>query len=269
MRLKDAARLLSESGIEDALFEARLIFSECEGIPKERLLVENPEAGKRTRLAVKRRASHEPLAYILGYTYFYREKYTVSPACLVPRQETELLVDLAVKSIPEGESFLDLCTGSGCIAVSVLKNTKNTRAIAADISKDALELAKKNAIDNGVNERVELLHADVLSAPLSSEVFAVLSNPPYIKDSLYGELPPEVLSEPKCALLGGHDGADFYRHLTALYKNVIKKDGFILFEIGFDQGEILKQIAEENALFCEIKKDYSALDRLALLKRKN
>ncbi len=266
MTLKDAAAHLGSSGIENALFEARLIFSECDGIPKERLVTENPVASKKAELAVKRRSAHEPLAYILGYAYFYKEKYAVSPDCLIPRQETELLADFAINNIPKGELFLDLCTGSGCIAISVLKHTSKTSAIAIDISAPALEIAKKNAISNDVHTRVKFLKADVLSSPVCSEAYAVLSNPPYIKNELYSELSPEVRCEPSCALLGGADGADFYRRLTAIYKDVIKKDGFILFEIGFDQGKILEKIAKDNSLTCEIKKDYAGLDRLALLR---
>ncbi len=268
MRLKDAAELLREGGVEDALFEARLIFSELDGIAKEKLVGENPEASEKTERAIKRRALREPLAYILGYTYFYREKYTVNKDCLIPRQETELLVDYAAAHIPEGESFLDLCTGSGCIAISVLKNTEKTRALAADISSGALAMAKKNSEDNGVAERVEFIETDVLAAPVCAEVFAVLSNPPYIRDDAYEALPAEVKLEPKCALVGGEDGADFYRRLTVLYKDIIKNDGFILFEIGFDQGEILRKIAEDNGLLCQIMKDYSELDRLAILRHK-
>ncbi len=269
MTFKDAVSLLENSGIEDAFYDAGFIFSELLGITKEKLVFENPTADKRTEDAVKRRASREPLAYILGYAYFYREKYKVNEFCLVPRQETELLVDFAVKNIPEGEKFLDLCTGSGCIAVSVLKNTSATSAIAADISEGALLTASENARDNGVSDRAEFLCADVLKEPLCEEVFAVLSNPPYVRNDVYESLSKEVKCEPRTALVGGEDGADFYRRLTSLYKDRIKKDGFILYEIGFDQGDMLRKTAEENELSCKIIKDYSSLDRMALLRRKN
>ncbi|MBR2465414.1 MAG: peptide chain release factor N(5)-glutamine methyltransferase [Clostridia bacterium] len=270
MTLRDAVKILSLAGIENAADEARMLFSELMGLRREALVFENPTADARTEDAVKRRAERVPFAYVLGYSYFYNEKYTVNESCLVPRQETELLVDFAVKNIPEGESFLDLCTGSGCIGISVLKNTAHTRAVLADLSESALSLAAENARQNGVAERAEFVLADVLSAPLlaSEKVFAVLSNPPYVRDEVYGSLSPEVMCEPKMALVGGTDGADFYRRLTELYKDGIKEEGFILFEIGFDQGNILRDIAKNNSLDCEIIKDFSGLDRLALLKRK-
>ncbi len=267
MTLKEAAAMLKRAGVDEPLFEARLIFSELGGIKKEELVFGNPNADEKTANAVERRALREPLAYILGYAYFYRERYKVDRSCLIPRQETELLVELAVKSIPKGESFIDLCTGSGCIAISVLKNTVSTFAKAADIFKPALSVAMKNAKENGVTDRIEFIEADVLDKPLCDEVFAVLSNPPYIKNSVYEELSPEVKCEPKTALVGGDDGADFYRRITELYSERIKSNGFILFEIGFDQGDILSKIAKAHALVCEIKKDYSGLDRLALLRK--
>lgn len=267
MTLSDAISILRGAGIEDAAIDARLIFSSFTGKSPSRLVLENPTADERIERAVERRAMHEPTAYILGYTDFYRERYKVSEACLIPRQETELLVDFAVKNIPRGEEFLDLCTGSGCIAVSVLKNTEETRAVAADISEAALGIARENAAANGVGERVSFVTADVRERAVADGVFAVLSNPPYVKDSVYSALAPEIMHEPRLAFLGGADGADFYRRITELYKDKIKPGGFILFEIGFDQGDILRSVAEKNGLGCEIMKDYSGLDRLALLKK--
>lgn len=270
MTLKDAVTKLSLAGIENAANEARTIFSELMGLKREVLVFENPTADQKVEDAVERRAKREPLAYVLGYAYFYNEKYTVNESCLVPRQETELLVDFAVKNIPSGERFFDLCTGSGCIGVSVLKNTVGTRAVLADLSKSALAIAEENALQNGVYERAEFVLADVLLSPIDSseKVFAILSNPPYVRNDVYNSLSPEVLKEPEMALVGGEDGADFYRRLTELYKNKIKDDGFILFEIGYDQGNILHDIAGLHSFDCKIIKDFSGLDRLALLTHK-
>lgn len=267
MTLSEATEILRGAGIEDAALDARLIFAHFTGMAPSRLIFEDPTANGETERAVMRRADREPLAYILGQADFYRERYKVSEACLVPRQETELLVDYAVKSIPRGERFADLCTGSGCIAVSVLKNTEGTSAVAADISEAALDLARENAAMNGVGDRVDFVLADVRERAVADGVFAVLSNPPYVRDSVYATLPPEIMHEPRIAFLGGEDGADFYRRTVELYRDKIKPNGFILFEIGYDQGEILRQIAEERGLSCEIMKDYSGLDRMALMRK--
>lgn len=267
MTLNEAILLLEEAGIESAAYDARLIFETVGGIPRTRLVTKDFVADERTLAALKRRALREPLQYIIGEVNFFREIYTVSPDCLIPRPDTELLVELAVKLLPKGARFLDLCTGSGCIAVSIVRNTKETQATALDISEKAIGIAKKNAERNGVSDRIEFTVADALSEAVKGDYYAVISNPPYITEKAYASLEPELAHEPKIALVGGgKDGADFYRRITSLYADRIPKNGFILFEIGFDQGDALKSIAVLNSMSIEIFKDYSGLDRIALLK---
>ncbi len=267
MTLLEAEKILDGAGIEDARHEARIIFAAVGGEPLYKLLTpsystESEEAIK----AVYRRAEREPLAYIIGNIDFYNENYLVNPSCLIPRADTELLVDLAVHLIPEGKSFVDIGTGSGCVALSTLKNTKNTTAIAVDISRDALDVAKKNAERIGVSDRVTFLLTDATAAPVCDKAFAVLSNPPYVTDECYETLEPEIFKEPKAAFVGGSDGGDFYRTLTPMYKSIIEEDGFIAYEIGFDQGDLIRKIAEENEMSCKIYKDLGSRDRVALLR---
>ncbi len=269
MTLSEAEKLLDAAGIEDARHEARIIFATVGGEPLYKLLTPSYNSEKsEVEKAVKARCSRMPLAYIIGEIDFYRENYFVTPDCLIPRSDTELLVDFAVMNIPAGETFLDLCTGSGCVAISTLKNTKETRAVAADISDAALDIAKKNAEYNGVTDRISFISADVLDAPICDKVFAVLSNPPYVADDCYKTLDPEIFKEPKIAFLGGKDGGDFYRRLTPLYRNVIDDKGFIAYEIGYDQSEMLTEIAEENNMFCKILKDMGARTRVAVLRKR-
>ena len=240
MRLSDAVRLLIGAGIEDAKREARIIFrelckkSELDILDKD---CESPLADE----AVLRRCKREPLQYIIGKVGFFSEEYFVSPACLIPRADTEILVEEAIKRLPQNACFADLCTGSGCIAVSVLAERKDTRALAVDLSRDALELAERNASRNGVAQRFTPKHADVLQ--LSDEWMgqfprphAILSNPPYICRSVLQTLSPEVGFEPQMALDGGEDGLIFYRALMNIAAKWLHPDGFCLFEIGFDQG---------------------------------
>jgi release factor glutamine methyltransferase len=191
----------------------------------------------------------------------------VSPACLIPRPETELLVDLAVRSIPSGSRFADLCTGSGCIAISTLKNTKGTHAVALDLSPAAISIATENANRNGVRDRIEFVTRDVLCG-LEGRFFAILSNPPYVSESAYASLDAELYSEPKMAFVGGKDGGDFYRKMIPLYKENLLEGGFLAFEIGYDQGELLRALGEENGMSVKIIKDYSSLDRIALLRNR-
>ena len=266
MTLAEAEKILADAGIDDARHEARIIFAAIGGEPLYKLLTpsyatENDDAVK----AVYRRAEREPLAYIIGNIDFYNESYIVTPDCLIPRSDTELLVDLAVSMIPEGERFIDIGTGSGCVALSTLKNTKNTTAIAVDISDGALSVAKENARLLGVADRVEFIKADAMAAPVCDRVFAVLSNPPYVAEECYKTLEPEIFKEPKSAFVGGADGGNFYRRLTPMYKDIIDPRGFIAYEIGFDQGDMLRTIAKDNEMSCHIYKDLGGRDRVAIL----
>ena len=267
MTLIEAEELLSRAGIEDVRHEARIIFAAVGGEPVYKLLTPTyASESAEVAAAVKKRAERVPLAYVIGSVDFYRESYFVDENCLIPRPDTEILVDIAVENMPEGAHFVDLCTGTGCVAVSTLKNTKNTIATAVDISEGALKMARKNAEYNGVSERIEFVCADALVEPVCERTFALLANPPYVSRSAYESLcEPEIFKEPRRALVGGEDGGDFYRALTPMYKNIIHPRGFIAYEIGYDQGDMLKAIADENSMCCEIRKDLGGRDRVAFL----
>ena len=268
MKLSEAIKKLSEAGIDSARHDAREVFMHFGGFTWENLIsgdaaCDSPELA----YAIERRSARYPLQYIIGKTWFYREEYFVSEDCLIPRPDTEILVDYAVKHIRRGAVFADLCTGSGCVGISVLKNTEGTRALLADISDGALAVAARNAAHNGVAERAEIRRMDVMAEVPEEKFFAVLSNPPYVSDSAYRELEAEIYHEPRLAFVGGDDGADFYRRLTPIYKEKIEKDGFIAYEIGYDQGEILIEIARECGMRCEIIKDIGGgNDRVAILR---
>lgn len=267
MKLREAERLLRDAGIEDARDEARMIFRELGGLSLPDLISLDAEA--EVDEAVMRRAKREPLAYITGRAYFYREEYGVDENCLIPRSDTEILVDFAVKNLPRGGHFIDICTGSGCIALSVLNNTDSTTATAVDISAGAVAMARKNAHALGLSDRIELLVRDALKAAVEGEYDAVLSNPPYVTDGEYLALEKEIYFEPRAAFVGGADGGDFYRRLTPLYKDLLKPGGFIAYEIGAAQAGLLGGIAEENGMSCEIIRDLGGRDRVAVLKAKN
>lgn len=214
--------------------------------------------------ALKRLVNREPLAYILGEWYFYSEKYKVSPDCLIPRPETEHLVDSVIKLAPKDAYIADLCTGSGCIAISTLCHRPDIKALCVDISGKALEIAKYNAKANNVSNRMEFINNDVLSGEvLNDKLFDIIvSNPPYIVSSVIDTLQPEVHFEPRLALDGGADGLDFYRVLFTEYKKNVKDGGYIICEIGYDQGDSMRSLYG-----CEILKDYSGNDRVAILKK--
>jgi len=268
MKLSEACEILKRAGVDSARHDAMEIFSEIGGIRKSDMMLSDVETEDESVInAICRREKREPLQYIIGKAYFYNEVYEVNASVLIPRSDTEILVEYAVSSIPEGESFVDLCTGSGCVGISTLKNTKNTTATLVDISLPALEVARKNASLNGVSERVELVCSDVMEKSIEGEFFAVLSNPPYVKSSVYRELEAEIFHEPEIAFLGGEDGCDFYREITKKYKDKIKANGFIAYEIGYDQAESLLKIAKDFKMACRIIKDYSGNDRVAVLSK--
>ncbi len=218
--------------------------------------------------AIEKREQGIPLQYIIGKWDFYRQTYEVNENCLIPRQDTECLVELAIELLPKGTKFLDLCTGSGCIAISTLCEREDVTGVMVDKFPKTLELAVKNSELNGVAQRAKPVLLDLLSEDAdfeSREFDAILSNPPYIRSDVVLTLAPEVRKEPHAALDGGEDGLVFYRKICTDYKKYLKDDGFILFEIGYDQAEDIKQIANENQMNCDIFKDYSGNDRIAKL----
>ena len=220
--------------------------------------------------ALERREKREPLQYIVGKWDFYRQTYIVNENCLIPRSDTEILVEKAVELLPYDAYFLDLCTGSGCIAISTLAERCDTSAIMVDKFEKTLDLARQNAILNGVDSRIVPMLFDVLEEEnkLCGKLFdAILSNPPYIRTEVVATLAPEVKREPHAALDGGDDGLIFYNKIVCDYSKFLKKEGFFLFEIGFDQAYDLHKIARNNGFSCTIFQDYSGNDRVALLKK--
>ncbi len=266
MTLRETAAFLSSQGIPDADTEARLLFSHFSGLSPAALLADRtlsidlPELQK----ALALRASREPLAYILGEAPFCNEVYKVTRDCLIPRFDTERLVEAAAELLPLGSHFADLCTGSGCIAISTLCRRPDTTAVGYDLSAGALAVAQENAARNRVADRIELLHADLLSAHLPAGGFdAILANPPYITKEAMEALSPEVQKEPKTALFGGDDGLLFYRHFLQSFPNALKPNGFFLFEIGYDQEAAIRALAEEHQKQIRILYDFGGNARVA------
>lgn len=223
--------------------------------------------GKAFEAAVKRVKSGEPLAYVLGEWYFYGLTFKVNESCLIPRPDTEHIVEKAISLLPRNGAFADLCTGSGCIAISVVRNRPDVTCIAYDISDGALKKARENASLNETS--VDFRQADIFSLTLDeNSLDAIVSNPPYIPSEVIPTL-DTVQKEPVTALDGGRDGLDFYRHIVSRFRYALKNGGAFIFEIGYDQATAIRGIAEENGFNCEITKDYGGNDRVAFLTRKN
>lgn len=220
--------------------------------------------------ALVKREEHIPLQYVIGKWDFFKQTYFVDENCLIPRPDTEILVEKAIELLPPNAFFADLCTGSGCIAISTLCERLDTKAVMVDKFPKTLDIAIKNAISNQVMNRVEPMLFDVLSEEENfngKQFDAILSNPPYIRPEVIEELSDEVNHEPYAALYGGDDGLIFYRKIIKDYSRYLKNDGFFLFEIGYDQGEEIRAIASEYGFCCEIIKDYGKNDRVAYIKK--
>ncbi len=273
MTLNEAVRALTAAGIDDAKNDAVTLF--CAVSEKSRASVmfsmndelEDTPYFERFMYFLSRRLSREPLQYILGKWSFYGDEYTVSPACLIPRADTEIIVDEVLANLVPKSKIADLCSGSGCIGIAVLRNS-DAVCDSFDISEDALKLSEKNARDFGVSERIRFHKADMTKDSIGGVYDIIVSNPPYIKRHDMETLSPEVKKEPYIALDGGIDGMDFYRAIVKNYKGNLKDDGIFVFEIGYDEEAEICALSNENGFFCEVKRDYGGNPRAAVLRRK-
>ncbi len=266
MTLYELSAALKESGVPNHLGEARQLFCHFGGFSPLSLVGQNPSLDTPIfQDAIARRLAGEPLQYIIGEVVFYNEVYRVTPHCLIPRPDTEVLVEEAIRLLPTGATFADLCTGSGCIAISTLAHRTDVRAKAYDISREALALAVENAKRNGVENRVSFSRLNVLTEAPDGCFSAILSNPPYIPTAVVDTLSREVQHEPKIALDGGKDGMDFYRAILTLGTPTLAEDGFFLFEIGYDQEKAITQLAIAHGFDCRIIYDLGGNPRVACL----
>lgn len=259
-------------GIENAAAEALLLAAHITGMPTDRLRLDRtaplPDPDGRLESATAQREGHYPLQYLLGSWGFWRQEYEVSPACLIPRADTETLVEYAVRHAPQGGRVLDLCTGSGCIAISLLCERPDLTGVAVELYEDTLALARRNAVRNGVSdERLTLLQGDVLRGDFlgaMGQFDMILSNPPYISSATVDTLAPELTHEPRAALDGGEDGLIFYRRMLGSdYRALLRRGGSFVFEIGYDQADALRVLAAGDA--CEIVRDLGGCDRVAVI----
>lgn len=274
MTYREICAQLTAAGIEDAASEAGLLLSRFCGVRPYELPFRRDEqfSSEALKEAVARRGSREPLQYLIGQWDFFGMTFSVNHDCLIPRPDTELLVEQAISLMPGGAHFADFCTGSGCIAAAVLANRPDTTCVAVDAFEKTLDVARQNCKDHGVAHRTQFMLRDLL-LPMT-DAFApkfdcILSNPPYIPSSVVTTLAPELSFEPQVALDGGEDGLIFYRHFLSQSEQVLKEDGFWLFEIGYDQQEAICNLAGEYGFVCTVMRDLGGNPRVAYLRRKN
>jgi release factor glutamine methyltransferase len=273
--LLEAAQLLREAGVPEARREAGSLLAHLMGKDRtfiishaEDLLAD--EHFERFREAVNRRAAGEPLQYITGSQDFFGREFLVSPAVLIPRPETELLVEAALTVLNDESTFCDVGTGSGCIAISLACERPRSRGAAIDISESALELAKQNAEALGVMDRIQFVRSDCFESLPAQTFDIIVSNPPYVSAHVVPGLQREVKDhEPMVALSPGADGLAIIRRLVVDARGFLRKDGFMLLEIGFDQGEAMRELIDPQSwALIDIKPDLQGIPRIVVLQKR-
>lgn len=259
-------KCLTDAGVPDAALDAWYLLQMVCKIERSYYYVHGEEditqdAQKEYEIAVQKRAEHIPLQYIIGEQEFMGLRFKVNSIVLIPRQDTETLVEQVLKIVKPGMKVLDLCTGSGCVLISVLKNAPELTGMGSDISKTALLVAKENAKLHEVD--AEWVRSDLFDN-ITETFDVIMANPPYIPTGEILSLMPEVRDfEPENALDGGADGLDFYRKIAGQVKDYLNPGGYVYMEIGYDQGEAVSELMR-NAGFTEVEviKDLARNDRV-------
>ena len=273
--LAEGREVLTAAQIADADIDAWLLLQYVTGINRMMYLMEpdksvSDEDTLAYREVIARRATHYPLQYITHTQEFMGLDFYVDERVLIPRQDTEVLVEMTLGFLKDGMTVLDMCTGSGCILISLAANRRLASGLGVDLSEGALEVAQKNARANGLDQ-LQWIQSSLFEAFENDldksdklQVDVMVSNPPYIESEVIPTLMPEVRAhEPMMALDGFEDGLYFYREITANAPAYLKNKGYLLFEIGYNQGEAVTDLMRMTGFVnIRIKKDLAGLDRV-------
>ena len=273
--LNEAAQILSHAGVPGARREAGSLLSFVTGRDRTFLIAHAEDEldacdVDRFHPVVARRAAGEPLQYITGVQDFFGREFHVTPDVLIPRPETELLVEAALDVSRAAKFFCDVGTGSGCIALTLLCELNEARAVALDKSAAALEVAKLNAQKLSVAERAEFVVSDCFDSLDRREFDLIMSNPPYVSAAALAGLQREVRDhEPLVALSPGPDGLSIIRRLLREAPPFLKPNGHLIMEIGFDQGEAVQELIDANVWeLLEIRPDLQSIPRIVVLRKR-
>ena len=270
---EQGCRTLQAAGIEEAALDARLLLEAVCGTDRNDLLVHGeqpvaPEAEEKYLNWIRQRAEHIPLQQLTGEQGFMGLTFSVNEHVLIPRQDTEILVEEVLKELHDGMRVLDMCTGSGCILLSLLHYSNDCEGLGVDLSAEALEVAGRNVLKVLTPEKAE--HAHFLQSDLFEKVEGkfeiIVSNPPYIASAEVEKLMPEVRDhEPRMALDGTEDGLLFYRRIIKEAGKHLVNSGMLFFEIGYDQGQAVSELMRAGGYReVQVVQDYAGLDRVVL-----
>lgn len=253
---------------EDRIIKVKMLLSAILDVDKTYLVINEKQAltkeqEEKFENGIESLNKNTPIQYITGFQEFYGTKFKVNKNVLIPRFDTEILLEEVLKIAKKDSKILDMCTGSGILAITIAKNVDNSNIYASDISMEALEIAKEN--NKIQNTNVQFIESNLFENIKEKEFDIIVSNPPYITKTEMENLSEEVKKEPRLALYGGIDGLDFYKKITQSAKDYIKKGGYLLFEIGYKQKEDVSQILKQNE-FSNVKciKDYNGNDRVII-----
>ncbi len=272
MTVLDITRLLTGAGIDpaDARSEARLLVSHFTGKPASYLLANPTEDFDSPALAeaVEKRSKRYPLQYIIGKWEFYGLPFAVNEHTLIPRPDTELIAEAAIRHTPENGRILDLCTGSGCIAAAILANRSSACGTAVDLYPETLRAAEDNLTALGLSDRCTFVCGDATTDLLDPRVVfdVIVSNPPYVTADEMNALEPELSYEPEHALTDGGDGLSILEKIIEIYKHHLAPDGIMILEHGWKQSDAVREIAAKNGMTHEKIMDYGGNIRGAVLR---
>ena len=262
--LYDAAKKLSNS--ETPMLDARVLLSYAAGVGNSALIFDMPDSASLDRFKeyIKMRQQGVPVHYIVGEREFMGLNFIINTSTLIPRPDTERLVELVIeKNCTTAPLILDLCTGSGCIGISLASFISDSTVHLADISKEALSIADKNIARHSLKSRVSSFQIDILNDEIKGNYDIIVSNPPYIETDVLSTLEVSK-TEPLLALDGGCDGLDFYRAIALKSVSALKKGGMLALEIGYNQAESVANLLKDSFNQIEIFKDYGGNDRVVI-----
>jgi release factor glutamine methyltransferase len=278
--IKEGAQTLREGGVAEWRRDAGSLLAHALGRDRTFIIAHagdalNEEQFESYQSLIERRASGEPLQYITGNQQFFKLDFLVTPAVLIPRPETELIVEIALELLRDDRAawIADIGAGSGCLAISLLHERPAARALAIDVSPAALRIAQRNAARLGVADRLDLLGSDTLSALDAAQVERrfdlIVANPPYVSEDEMKTLQREVQHEPRTALAAGADGLSIIRRLLDETRPLLRPGGHLIFEIGFGQSQAVQQLIDPRVWeLIEIRADLQEIPRVFVLQGK-